>query len=532
MSFVQSFIYGSDNSGIANVVDFGAKGDGVTDDTAAIQAAIDACNAAGGGIVTIPSGTYIVTETIVLKTGVYLRGQGIYSTLIYLADGSDCDIIKSENYDILVGTNAYYPNNTNVPHFFGLGDLRIDGNKSNQTTGDGVKFYGNAIFMQGTTLIENCYNDNLVTEGANAGAFTGVDGWKGQEEGFFENVISRFAGRYGWYFRGPKDSHIGTYLGVLSDDGDYGFYLEYSANTGAIIDLFGVIHVYSPSTNTTNRKGIYAAGALRGNKLIGDACSVVLDTATNAQYAINSVRIPNIGKDTNFDGLTVTAPNVQIDKISGYSNADSNGNWLINWTGSYGYIGDFNLFGASGNPNGVFFDGSWMIANGRISGLTDVGAEGLRIDASWCNITAQIDNCNIGFNYAGGTTNKLNISIYANTGQTPVTGNSPASTDTVIITSSGVVSARTPSRVKTTSSDANQIDMTDTAVQTVTIPHDCLYTPSEEDVQLSFSTDRTDYTFDFPPQFISSDATNITVSCKLGTSSASGVGDIIARIEV
>lgn len=43
-----------------NVKEYGAKGDGVADDTAEIQSAIDAVNAAGGGRVYFPPGRYIV----------------------------------------------------------------------------------------------------------------------------------------------------------------------------------------------------------------------------------------------------------------------------------------------------------------------------------------------------------------------------------------------------------------------------------------------------------------------------------------
>lgn len=54
-----------------NVRDFGAKGDGKTKDTAALQKAIDTC-AAESGTVLIPSGTY-VSAPLVLKSDVTLR---------------------------------------------------------------------------------------------------------------------------------------------------------------------------------------------------------------------------------------------------------------------------------------------------------------------------------------------------------------------------------------------------------------------------------------------------------------------------
>jgi hypothetical protein len=57
-----------------SVKDFGAVGDGVTDDTAAIQAAIDAAYAANGGEVWLPAGVYKTTSAIYLKRYVTLRG--------------------------------------------------------------------------------------------------------------------------------------------------------------------------------------------------------------------------------------------------------------------------------------------------------------------------------------------------------------------------------------------------------------------------------------------------------------------------
>ena len=57
---------------IYNVRDYGAKGDGTSLDTAAIQAAIDACATDSGGTVLIPAGTFL-TGTLELKSNVTLR---------------------------------------------------------------------------------------------------------------------------------------------------------------------------------------------------------------------------------------------------------------------------------------------------------------------------------------------------------------------------------------------------------------------------------------------------------------------------
>jgi hypothetical protein len=60
---------------------YGAIGDGTTDDTAAIQAAIDAA-ATLGGVVFFPSGTYKLTSAIQLKSKVILRGSGMNASIL------------------------------------------------------------------------------------------------------------------------------------------------------------------------------------------------------------------------------------------------------------------------------------------------------------------------------------------------------------------------------------------------------------------------------------------------------------------
>lgn len=56
--------YKSHSTRVYNVKDYGAAGDGTTDDTKEIQDAINACNTGGGGIVYFPNGIYIIGDSL------------------------------------------------------------------------------------------------------------------------------------------------------------------------------------------------------------------------------------------------------------------------------------------------------------------------------------------------------------------------------------------------------------------------------------------------------------------------------------
>ena len=78
---------------------FNAKGDGVTNDTAAIQAAIDFVEAAGGGTVYLPAGNYIVNKNTLLhdQSGISfsLCGDGPKASVITCGDATVGFIFKA-----------------------------------------------------------------------------------------------------------------------------------------------------------------------------------------------------------------------------------------------------------------------------------------------------------------------------------------------------------------------------------------------------------------------------------------------------
>ena len=80
-----------------SVKDFGAVGDGVTDDTVAIQAAIDSVFNTGGGTVYLPTGTYLVSSIVKNWIGavtVRIAGAGKRATKIKKKSGTTTPILN------------------------------------------------------------------------------------------------------------------------------------------------------------------------------------------------------------------------------------------------------------------------------------------------------------------------------------------------------------------------------------------------------------------------------------------------------
>jgi hypothetical protein len=106
---------------------YGAKGDGVTDDTNAIQAAINNASRLTGGIVFIPQGDYLVSRTLIISAGITLQGAGPGSTRIVAANNLSGDVI---------GTNLTL-SPTIYAHWAAIKDLYV--NARNQSSGEGIR---------------------------------------------------------------------------------------------------------------------------------------------------------------------------------------------------------------------------------------------------------------------------------------------------------------------------------------------------------------------------------------------------------
>lgn len=180
----------------ASAREYGATGDGVTDDTEQIQQAIDAVRATGG-IVFFPPGIYL-TGRLTLPSRVHLRGAGGDATVLRLRPGANSAIIESDGFDRLTGTAG-----DGGTTLFSVRDLTLDGNREqNPDGGYGLRLYGFGYELS-DLIVFNCRVDGIYSEWGPAGALPGPSH---QMEARLSAIRSHDNDGSGINFNGPHDS--------------------------------------------------------------------------------------------------------------------------------------------------------------------------------------------------------------------------------------------------------------------------------------------------------------------------------------
>lgn len=165
----------------------GARGDGVTDDRVALQAAIDRA-ASGSGDVRLPAGTFVISSAgtqpygLKIPRGTRLHGAGRDKTVLRQAPGTPASVslLSVTGNDIVIE------------------DLTLDGDKREQTADE----HRHGLFASGT--------DRLVVRRVTARSFTG-DGfylYQDTNHSTFSDVIATANDRNGITLGGAMDGTL------------------------------------------------------------------------------------------------------------------------------------------------------------------------------------------------------------------------------------------------------------------------------------------------------------------------------------
>ena len=137
------------NPSAISVFSFGAKGDDKTDDTKAIQAAIDQ-GFKTGAVVFFPDANYRVSQ-LVLRTGSVLQGvsSGTYPDNNTISGSSVLVRIANTNKHLLLAPDG--------ANYCRIRDLAIDGNKNNNSKGCGLYIADGAKGQESQIFVDRCY---------------------------------------------------------------------------------------------------------------------------------------------------------------------------------------------------------------------------------------------------------------------------------------------------------------------------------------------------------------------------------------
>lgn len=361
---------------------YGATGDGSTNDTTSLKAALAA---AVGGIVYVPVGTFVVDDSLTIPANTILRGAGEATVLSFTSSAAEACLLPSSGSGV---ESLYVKDARATPPAATVG---INLNSVNNVSIRGVRisgFLGNGISASGSAncVIADCRVHDI-------GDSASIDG-----DGILLSVCEMFriigcdvqsSGKHGINLAGTSTSDTTrdvTVVGcVCNDNGDSGINVQLADRitmTGNVCDSNGInggstggqgiqiadnctdILVASNATTNSTEQGIVVQNACNRVTLQGNTCSgntwsgiKVSDGSTNVTVASN-ICIGNDLKGVLVDGSTTACDGVTVVG----NTCRSNGEDGICWTSSSNGTVSANLCidnnTSNNSKSGIVLDGT------------------------------------------------------------------------------------------------------------------------------------------------------------------------------
>lgn len=258
-----------------NVKTYGAKGDNLTDDTAAIQAAVDAVFAAGGGTVYFPSGTYLVTSIVKIWTAaitINFKGEGKKSTRLKKLGGVTDPILDLSALTTVLETYSE------------ISDMWIDGNN--------VAAAGIRLTNWARGVIRNVNIDRCVRGLHSVGALV-----------FSVYDCTIQSNVYGYYCEKSANNIYSNLVqffgGQISANGTWGMYIAQASG----------VHIVGTDLSANGVAGNVSTGGLYVNANVDDEIGYATLSIDGAWFEVNNGRAIFIDNAT---GLAVTIKDVVL----------------------------------------------------------------------------------------------------------------------------------------------------------------------------------------------------------------------------